>query len=479
MDYREKRVAHMTTVAPNKCYARYNTCDVLSSLFISLYKIMINNNNEKGNDGNNSNFICDFNKWKHYYENLIDSITKELDFYKTEHTVLRAEIGAITSHKIEPSSNECDNELTKYKNASEAVVKNLKSQLEQLSQEQRSLYTLWNTSQKIISHLELEINEKNKIIKDPTLIEELKQQLKISQENFAAKKSKMKTELEKEREIKLCLIKNYKNSEEKFKLLEQKYSVLLAEKPRYIKHITILEQQLHSLKSSNVELQSSKTDLEKRLSESLCTVRDSIKREQEALAKVQELLNITDLAIAEKNATLLREKDIRDDCDHLTSSIAEVFEEAANKVEKERTETEKRHMDSVKQFEEIIARMKVTQTQISHNYSIAQQKNQLLESKLKESEETNSKLDADLQVASLQIVDLEMKLQAAEKVNRNEKEANKILEKRTQEFQDFLDKKKRLNERYLHCDDAVCIFFSKSESTHAYLLSIKTLERRI
>lgn len=87
--------------------------------------------------------------------------------------------------------------------------------------------------------------------------------------------------------------------------------MLLAEKPKYIKHITILEQQLLSLKSSNVELQNSKTDLEKRLAESLCTVRDSIKREQEALAKIQELLNITDLAIAEKNATLLREKDIR------------------------------------------------------------------------------------------------------------------------------------------------------------------------
>lgn len=92
--------------------------------------------------------------------------------------------------------------------------------------------------------------------------------------------------------------------------------------------------------------------------------------------------------------------------------------------------------------------MKVTQAQISQNYAIAQQQNQLLETKLKESEEANSKLDSDLQVASLQIVsslevlcislcltaidlllivqvDLEMKLQAAEKVNRNEKEANK------------------------------------------------------
>lgn len=86
---------------------------------------------------------------------------------------------------------------------------------------------------------------------------------------------------------------------------------LIAERPKYLKHITILEQQLHSLKSSNTELQNARSDMEKRVTDSLSTVRDSTKREQEALAKVQELLNITDLAIAEKNATLLREKDIR------------------------------------------------------------------------------------------------------------------------------------------------------------------------
>lgn len=128
-----------------------------------------------------------------------------------------------------------------------------------------------------------------------------------------------------------------------------------------------------------------------------------------------------------------------DDCDHLASSIAEVFEEAANKVEIDKKETERRYLDKVKQLEGVIAKvrrinlrigapdhvllclmsvqciyvrrnnwfslqMKITQAQISQNYSIVYQKNQLLEAKLKESQETNSKLDSDLQVASLQIV---------------------------------------------------------------------------
>ncbi len=90
-------------------------------------------------------------------------------------------------------------------------------------------------------------------------------------------------------------------------------------------------------------------------------------------------------------------------------------------MEVDKKETEKRYLDNVKQLEGAIAKvtsaslfenkhsglsfqMKVTQAQISQNYSAAQQNNQLLESKLKESQETNSKLDSDLQVASLHIV---------------------------------------------------------------------------
>ncbi len=38
----------------------------------------------------------------------------------------------------------------------------------------------------------------------------------------------MKTELEKEKQIKFGLLKTYKNTEEKFKLLEQKYNGKIA-----------------------------------------------------------------------------------------------------------------------------------------------------------------------------------------------------------------------------------------------------------
>lgn len=91
---------------------------------------------------------------KEHYEKLIDSISKELEFYKvtssypinlnafdhsfkkkyfqTEHTILRKEIHAITTLNTAPT--ECIEDFTKYKNVSEAVVENLNKQIQQLTQ---------------------------------------------------------------------------------------------------------------------------------------------------------------------------------------------------------------------------------------------------------------------------------------------------------------------------------------------------------
>lgn len=53
---------------------------------------------------------------------------------------------------------------------------------------------------------------------------QLKQQLQISHQKFQTTSNKMKSELEKEKQIKLSLLKNYKITEEKFKMLEQKHN---------------------------------------------------------------------------------------------------------------------------------------------------------------------------------------------------------------------------------------------------------------
>lgn len=51
----------------------------------------------------------------------------------------------------------------------------------------------------------------------------------------------MKTELEKEKQINLCLLKNYKNTEEKLKKLEQKYNGKLRNHKKPIKKFIIYD----------------------------------------------------------------------------------------------------------------------------------------------------------------------------------------------------------------------------------------------
>ncbi|KAJ6637962.1 hypothetical protein Bhyg_10693 [Pseudolycoriella hygida] len=88
-------------------------------------------NHENVNECNKWSFICEFKKLKEHYENLIDSISQELEFYKREHTILRTEIRNVTSLN---NSHECGEDFTKYQKLSEAVVKNLNQQIEKLTQ---------------------------------------------------------------------------------------------------------------------------------------------------------------------------------------------------------------------------------------------------------------------------------------------------------------------------------------------------------
>lgn len=52
----------------------------------------------------------------------------------------------------------------------------------------------------------------------------MKKQLEISHKDFEIRNDTMKTELEKEKQMNLCLLKNYKNTDEKLKKLEQKHN---------------------------------------------------------------------------------------------------------------------------------------------------------------------------------------------------------------------------------------------------------------
>lgn len=89
-----------------------------------------------------------------------------------------------------------------------------------------------------------------------------------------------------------------------------------------------LREQLEETTKVNLELQKS-------LKLSKAALEDRFKREQSALQKVQEALAIAEAAVADKDEVLKREKVLKEECDNIASTIGQVMDEAARRVEQD------------------------------------------------------------------------------------------------------------------------------------------------
>lgn len=88
--------------------------------------------------------------------------------------------------------------------------------------------------------------------------------------------------------------------------------------------------------------------LEKVLENAKCLVNDRLNREKMALEKVQEALTIAECAIVEKEDALNREKAIREECNQLATTIGQVMEDAAQKVERNVNDIKKQYERQIK-----------------------------------------------------------------------------------------------------------------------------------
>ena len=88
-----------------------------------------------------------------------------------------------------------------------------------------------------------------------------------------------------------------------------------------------LKQKLQEVLHTNSELELS-TTLAKGM------IDERFVREKNALEKLQEALLIAETAVAEKEEAIKREMIIKEECETLATTIGQVMEEAARKVEK-------------------------------------------------------------------------------------------------------------------------------------------------
>lgn len=147
-----------------------------------------------------------------------------------------------------------------------------------------------------------------------------------------------------------------------------------------------------------------KDKLEALLDQANALARKHMARENQALAKVQEALQIADTAIDEKNTLVVREKDVREECNFLASTIGQVMEEAAHKVELEMNSLRMGYEGRIAGLEKQLEQAREALEQQAQKTRQAEGRAATLEDKFKALIVTNQNLDADLHAASKLIV---------------------------------------------------------------------------
>lgn len=149
-----------------------------------------------------------------------------------------------------------------------------------------------------------------------------------------------------------------------------------------------------------------KAELEELLDQANALARQHMSRENQALIKVQEALQIADTAIEEKNSLTARERGVREECDFLASTIGQVMEQAARKVEQEMNALRVGYEDRINALERQLEQLKDSVEQQRDKTRQSESRARSLEDKFKGLIVTNQNLDADLHAASKLIVSM-------------------------------------------------------------------------
>uniref|UniRef100_A0A182TFY0 Uncharacterized protein n=1 Tax=Anopheles melas TaxID=34690 RepID=A0A182TFY0_9DIPT len=191
-----------------------------------------------------------------------------------------------------------------------------------------------------------------------------------------------------------------------------------------------------------------KSELETLLDTAAALARQHMSRENLALAKVQEALQIADSAIEEKNCVVRREQDAREECDFLASTIGQVMEEAARKVEHELGGLRSGYERRIGELERALDQTRSTlETQVQRT-SQAETRARTVEEKFRALLKTNQNLDTDLRAASKMIIEMELKMEALQKTMAKEKETNRACSAREEDLERLLANSEQLKERW-------------------------------
>ncbi|XP_055384982.1 FK506-binding protein 15-like [Condylostylus longicornis] len=337
------------------------------------------------------------------------------------------------------------------------AISKLKGQIGVLREERDTIQTLWKTSQDTISSLEKEIiSYRNQLFK-PNAITEIKQKYTNTIELLESTIKNVKKELDKQININKELIKGKNFIEARLRTTENK----LSEREKQFVEAKNIENNYLSVKEQLETIMKSNENLENSLFVAKKLIDERFFREKQALEKVQEALLIAENAISEKEDALKREIVIREECDHLASTIGQVMEEAALKVDRDVNKLKKSYqikIDKLKEDQKQILSALETQKKMTQRTEI---RCQSLENKIKEILSENVSLETDVQVASQAIIELELKLAAIESLMDHDKKMTKVSEEREKEIEEYLRQNQHIKEKWKNIIEDITSQFEK------------------
>ncbi|XP_067619639.1 putative leucine-rich repeat-containing protein DDB_G0290503 isoform X2 [Eurosta solidaginis] len=335
-------------------------------------------------------------------------------------------------------------DATREKLTNDALL-NVKKQIDFLEAENNELRSLNKSSRKTIQNLENEIqNYRNHLCKSNT-VSEIKQKYYTALKLLESTIQTQKTEITKQTQVIENLFQQKKQLNEHIKNLEKS----LDEKERSLSNAGTTAT-IEKLKAKLNESTRRIKELQQSLKMSKSAIEERYEREKCALQKVQEALAIAEAAVADKEDAQKREQVVKEECDNLASTIGQVMDEAAKRVEKDMEELSRKFSEKERSLLE-------TQIQMKEEMQNQKKFNQILEArcnrfqqKYKGSIEEIERLTQQLESAVKALNDMEAKITKQESLLREQNIIMKRAEENEQEIQHYMKTNKKLKEKYKH-----------------------------
>uniref|UniRef100_A0A182Y5F8 Uncharacterized protein n=1 Tax=Anopheles stephensi TaxID=30069 RepID=A0A182Y5F8_ANOST len=389
------------------------------------------------------------------FNELYRCIEQEIRTHRHEQDRVRTEL----QHQLErgrstgkPLASADEHESTvaepDYKRVSDEVIRNQANQIQLIKEEKETFEKLWQSSQRTIRILELEIHEYRRQLKQPKGVLEARQQytaaVQLLEQNLACLRETLDEKLAENRHLQ----REQQAATERMKVLEEEAKAQQREAEALTKAIDELRTSECQLRTDLERTMRDKSELETLLDTAATLAKQHMSRENLALAKVQEALQIADSAIEEKNCVVRREQDAREQCDFLASTIGQVMEEAARKVEHELGGLRSGYERRIEELERALGQTRSALEQQVQRTNQAEMRARTVEDKFRTLLKTNQNLDTDLRAASKMIIEMELKMEALQKTMAKEKETNRACSAREEDLQRLLANSEQLKDRW-------------------------------